>query len=724
MSTGSIKKPITGTAINELFGRGNSISAYSGMPVYDVELEQTRRIPRLPKRISYSDFLNKAIPIDPYPSPVITITKQPKNKFEGFNTGNTQFTVQVSVDWQQSDWPTSRPAPTNFVTEYQWQVSTNGGTSWSDTGTNSNQLTVSTVNSNDNNLYRVAISAELRAPDSDSIEIAVASTTVQSQTAKLNLSTVVYDPPAVSFFQTLRNETLVIEKDAAGIVTQDASGSVDFSGTGTPYSVVWPSIPASRNGGRSVSYEWQFNFGSGTGFITLTSSSLPSVSLNQNRNVNFTNIDDRNYDDYHFRLKVTATQTLVSPSETLSTVAYSNTARLTVNETVDNQATLLSVATNGPVTDRLDQNSSGPTFTLRTSKAVGKQVYITSSNNTGQIGQVLQSGFNLTVTSDVMTFGLGSNGSTGLLGKLRDWRPTGDTIMVQTVGAGWEPASVNDNYTILNDNFSGSLSRVSRSVDEGQDITGSVMATDLQNTNWSWELAGFSVGGNSSSNDVPSASGSLPLTFQGQPRFGNYVGTFSIPTWKDPGNPTSGERTVKSTGTLRIRNQAGTLFAQRSITINEFTSVPSVPSIISSRNESVSNSSYIISTFYTDGSATSSWKNPSYSVKNFTWGTIPLAEVGEWLIFFRGTTQNIAGYNSLTVNTDAGSSVDGGKFFRTKITGVPLTRGGQPIVPQDTAITTNTIARVYNKFDNTINDEFTIQHYIFISARYPDGTFK
>ncbi|SDS52530.1 T9SS type A sorting domain-containing protein [Winogradskyella sediminis] len=88
------------------------------------------------------------------------------------------------IDTHPSNSSSSLGTTASFVvsspnaSSYQWQVSTNGGTTWSNTGTNSNALAVANVQlADDGNLYQVIITNACGSTNSNSASLTVTTTT-------------------------------------------------------------------------------------------------------------------------------------------------------------------------------------------------------------------------------------------------------------------------------------------------------------------------------------------------------------------------------------------------------------------------------------------------------------------------------------------------------------------------------------------------------------------
>jgi hypothetical protein len=459
---------------------------------------------------------------------------------------------------------------------------------------------------------RVLVTASILAPlRQGESSVQVVSVTESSRVATISRtqSPPVFDLPVVIFDKTFLSRTLTVTVNELGQLLAPASGNMTFDVTDLNqkgYRVLWPTIPADRAGTRVVTFSWEWTEGlvvspaiSQSG--TLQNNPLDKVSNVEDRYITFTNLGDTAYDGYSFRLKVTATQNLINPPAQLVGQGSSNSADLVVlTQTETTLATLVSltvspantfnpVPPNVTVIDRLSAPQVGPLWRLTTSNAVGKTLRIQTTNNSEQMvpenapGPIpvtaLRQAFDLTVFGDVMDIGLAFGGSSGLLSQDARWMPETETITVTALEAnGWNPRVINQNFRILNDQFKGTLTPDTNIVVlEGEPVTGTVVATDLPNgsvVQWSWVVGGgFSIGNDPLVNDFTLTDDRFGFVFQGDNRNGRYVGSFSIPTIKNPINPSTGSvRVVKSQGTLTIRDVNGTIFAIRSVTIEKWAS--------------------------------------------------------------------------------------------------------------------------------------------------------
>jgi hypothetical protein len=345
----------------------------------------------------------------------------------------------------------------------------------------------------------------------------------------------------------------------------------------------------------------------------------------------------------------------------------------------------------GSVTDLLSSAQPGPEFRVRTTNAAGKPLLITSTNNTAQLfdgidfGPLppgsdtrLLTGFLLSTTGDSMNFGL-ARGARGLLTRDPLHRPTSETLTVTAREEdGWIPKTLTVPYTILNDSFKASLNIDSRTVLEGQPITGALVATDLfngENRPWRWEvdINDFTVGSDPLTADFAISDAAINYVIQGSGTTARYVANFSIPTVKNPTTPTTGtQRITKSQGTLNIRNPMGQLFASREITIQQWatTAPPPSPSPTVTYTPSYTDARFItvdrnlqnvsIATrFFGNGTATSAAPTWAGGVRSFTWTDLVISndQIADWNISIGNPSITIFGpiipglYSVTTDNT-------------------------------------------------------------------------
>jgi len=738
---------ITATEINTGFSRGFSLSSYRGVRVYSLDTNTEKILPQSPGSISYSDFINKIVPQANYPLPDVIFSSQVQNVSAFIGQGTALFAVTVSANYKLNEWPSTEPNPTGTGISYQWQYSTDGGTTWIDDGTNSRTYSISAILVNNGVRVRVKVTAFVLAPLVEGgSSFPIVSATETSRVATLSVTELVLDNPDVVFTKSLTGSSIVIKTEAngGGGVTVAGNGSMSF-GSSSPWYTAYPTVPSWRTPRTNNSvYTWYYRTSSSASQQVLTNGTLTGVTVSADQTITFTNLVNTAYDGYQFRLGVTATTTVSNPGDTLTDTAYSNWATLLVDSVQEqNLATLTSIASNGPVTDRLSTNSAGPTFTLRSVNAVGKTVRFDSTNATGQlVGLVispailqptdLQQDDDFTVTSNQMTFGLAQNKQPGLLRKLRTWAPSTESITVSGSGSDWQNGSqvVGTTYQILNDAFSGSVTG-GQSFHEGTPIVNNVIGSDVVNattTSWTWQLAGFSVGANPAINDVSASSGSFGFSYSGSVTTGNYVGRVQIPTLKNPANPTSGIKETKKTGTLNIFDSQGVLFSSRQITITKYPEDTAVlPTLINGYVDTTSNTNRIATTFFKTGIGTSAAQNRGVppNIKTFEWaiGGIPEADQDSWRVTFG--TPNV---NVVTSGTRYQATMVSGFFgiapFMDLTLNVPLNADRIPLNGSRVEVTGTVVVNITNIANPAVNDSLNLTMRLFLPARNPDGTLK
>ena len=364
-----IERPITAEKILEAFpgvGRTEggkpvfSLSNYRGLVVY--KPSENRSYPLPSSQISFSDFDGVYLYAIGYPAGIVNWVTQPQDRTGFSDNSTTPYSATFTVDWQSSSWPTqsnkisSRPMPTEFNVTVKWQKQLTVDDDWTDaTGwltlaqsAGSYSSTYQAPNGGyppkQVEYYRMVVNAELRAPNDAFISgpagdptdiITVSVGTANSRSAKLTISAADGEQPEVSV-PLLRNDTetnlQLYDWDNSVI----SAANISINTIPAPYGVqqgyrvvnngavygkfkAVPGRDAALN--EVVDYEWQYsvlhNSQPGTDDWSPVTG-LSGITTNSGSQLLISNLVDKSYNNYSFRLVGTATQTLANPTEVLS----------------------------------------------------------------------------------------------------------------------------------------------------------------------------------------------------------------------------------------------------------------------------------------------------------------------------------------------------------------------------------------------------------------------
>ena len=383
-----ITQPITMSEILDVFTLGgkdttrrltNSLRSFRGKLAFDFNTNQVVRLPRTGP-LSYSDFEGLGYyPEWTYNSATFQIN-QPANRTVFANTGSTSFSVSISNI--QIPPPENLPgvqnppqASTSNV-HIQWQVSTDGGATWQNTGTATSGRSVrsSTLSINlawnngavldlDNNRYRALITVILEAPDpvtGEQRELPETEETTISNAARLRVSLADFAAPTVSASNI--RVTAVNPQVVSGTTILVSPGSITVSFLSDRPRATFASAAA----GRTITNEtstltWQWRSSSSGSFATVPSAWLVNGGFDGLR---ITNIGDANLNGAQFRATFAASQTQSPPAETKSDSVTTNTATAAVALQDAGLSTLNNLC--GVTTDIVEGTTQRAVFNVRT----------------------------------------------------------------------------------------------------------------------------------------------------------------------------------------------------------------------------------------------------------------------------------------------------------------------------------------------------------------------
>ena len=334
--------------VNSEFSLGNVLGSYKKLTHLDIDDGIVKDLPSTP--LKFSDFYNiVAIPEFPHNAPTIT-TNGPRSLSVFSNTGKAIFRVQYDVDYGLD--AEGRPPIVSKVTQLQWYLSSDGGSSWSVIpGENKSTLAVPTDLAANGYKYRVEIYAYKTAaqdefpydPDAlGPVSIVVSTTKISDEVTLIVTTAPAVTPAVTSTFTGSSIESVDVNRHFLrdGVTPSQNTTADNWQ---ISFSSAVQSVTSQTTPGRSPTQVTTYKLQEST---TGAGGSYANVSLGDNGDVFITENYSRSYlfsrfqnidrNGNHYRMAVFSTVTYTGPSDTLTGVAYSSPVQLnmTLNDIV------------------------------------------------------------------------------------------------------------------------------------------------------------------------------------------------------------------------------------------------------------------------------------------------------------------------------------------------------------------------------------------------------
>jgi hypothetical protein len=286
----------------------------------------------------------------PYPDPVVNITRQPEIYGEvDANSGNKAFSIQYTVDWLESEWPSFRERGTNDVVErsiivimykridnglWSEEVRRNVTLRSDDTYTNAENISTAfaatSIDDRKNTEIKFHVIPKLRIVETIDSTGLVLPEEIYTTTEISNNGSMTIKPydigntkPVLDMqtIQELYDTAIVYVRSIDDTVAISRDQEYYFSGNQTGYQIV-PFTAPGRNPQISVDWEWQFKSQTNLSFDwgSLNRLDIPAdgdFPENTNKKLRIAPLNS-NWQGHQFRLTATPTATLQNPAQVIS----------------------------------------------------------------------------------------------------------------------------------------------------------------------------------------------------------------------------------------------------------------------------------------------------------------------------------------------------------------------------------------------------------------------